>query len=149
MVPHAAMGGNLAIESASTLVNLLLSMRDDAADDDFGEIPLSVLDEGLQNYAGNRQARAENVVNHAQTVCRDQLCLNGNYREKVLGLNDADWLRVNLAAFSGSEKMRTEMPDKARVRFYTERAQRIQELLRKGKLPPSDGFESRLRSEAQ
>ena len=126
------MGGNLAIESASTLMNLLLSMRDVAPDENLERIPLSVLEEGLQKYAENRQVRAEKVVDFAQTVCRDQLCLNENYREKVAGLNDADWLRANLVAFSGSEIMRTKTPDKARVRFYTERAQQIQELLRTG-----------------
>ena len=132
------MGGNLAIESASTLMNLLLSMRDVTPDENFERIPLSVLEEGLQKYADNRQPRAEKIVNFAQNVCRDQLCLNKNYRERVADLNDADWLWGNLVAFSGSEKMRTKTPDKARVKFYTERAQQIQELLRTGApvLPP-------------
>ena len=132
MVPHAAMGGNLAIESACCLLNSLLSMRDAVPNHELKQIPTTILDEALTKYAENRQQRAEDVVSHAQMVCRDQLCLNENYRQKIVGLNDADWLSRNLIAFSRSEKMRTKAPDTSRVKFYTDRAERVRQLVQRG-----------------
>jgi hypothetical protein len=76
MVPRAAMGANLAMESVACFINRLNELEKKDLDRPLSEtspIPLDKVEKGLAKYAVNRAARASPVVGLANFACRSQL----------------------------------------------------------------------------
>ncbi|MCJ1477425.1 hypothetical protein MMC13_006096 [Lambiella insularis] len=138
MVPNAAMGGNLAMESAASLLNMLHDIRKKTGDHELKEIPISELEVGLPKYAEGRQDRANGVVAIAGMSCRAQLLLDRSGEQFVRGLSqltDELWLGRSLISLSQAEKINDWKTGSPRVDFYTRRARQIQEAVRAGQTP--------------
>lgn len=134
MVPHAAMGANLAIESVACFANALTELQKElnGALPALG-IPSTKIDKVFQKYAENRTARADIVMRMAQFACRAQVKADQEARKYVLNLPNMErdkWLRGALGSYSYAEKIDQWNGGSERVSYYSEKAQKIQALLK-------------------
>jgi hypothetical protein len=134
MVPHAAMGANLAIESVACFANILTELRKELN----GALPAmnissNKIDKVLQKYSENRTARAGIAMGIAQFSCRAQVKIDQEARKYISNLPNMGrdkWLWGALSSYSYAEKINQWDGGSERVSYYSEKARRIQALLK-------------------
>ncbi|KAK8058411.1 hypothetical protein PG994_008859 [Apiospora phragmitis] len=126
MVPHAALGGNQAMESVALLLNELLGSGSGSSSGRSGAlaiIPLPALCE-------RRCARTSKLRSMAEMTCRTQLSPHGEHTSatyrQLPGLTDADWLLKITMSFLGAPALEG-VPLTERGRFYDESLASFQE----------------------
>ncbi|KKA22709.1 Monooxygenase [Rasamsonia emersonii CBS 393.64] len=131
MVPHAAMGANLAMESAACLVNRLLELRERHPSLQQQHIPLDTLQSSLREYSRNRTARAADVVRLANSACCAQLKAGPAEEAYICNilptLTNEAWLARALGSLCKAEKLENWHRQSDRVAFYTRQAERIRQ----------------------
>lgn len=131
MVPQTGMGGNLALESAGMIVNIL---KKAPATSDSGSGPRLLRDylgHEFQQYSDQRRARAEIAVAAAGAQCREQV-RRGNASKNldtVKGIISQEWLKKFVLRLFEAAKLENWNGGSPRVQYFEERAEKIKESL--------------------
>ena len=127
MVPHAAMGANQALESAAAFVNVLRPVLAQQEQATRSSVPLSVVEDCLNQYARRRHERVTLAQQVASQACRAQLKI-GPESEKVWAelptLTDEVLLSRRLGYFRAAEYLEN-------WRYTTQRIARYAAAVRK------------------
>jgi FAD dependent monooxygenase len=138
MAPHAAMGANLAMESAACFVNEVRKFKGRHADSTQpGSLTTTEISQLLESYTNKRRGRVTQFMK--QAAMTEKIHLKGGHEaSEFLGalplMTEMDWLRPALISLGQAEKLDDWKWNSDRVETYNKRAERIREALVQGQV---------------
>lgn len=128
MAPHAAMGANLAMESAACFVNELRGLKSQLGktpDQETDYLPPLQLTKRLESYTNQRRARVTKVATKAGLTEKINLKIDPP-ASKFIGalpqMKESDWLGGGLFSLCQAHKLEDWECGSDRVDLYSKRA---------------------------